>query len=249
MVDRALFTAMSGEKSSMEGMQIAAANLANVNTPGYRADYPLVASHVLDGNSAQNARVLSYDGSTYSDFEPGPIGYTGNSLDVAISGEGFIAVQNKDGKEGYTRAGNFRLNQDGLLTSSRGNLILGIDGPITVPQAKRVSINKDGAVLALPIGETEKDIVEVGRLKLVKPDVTKLIKGEDGMFYINGEGQSEASDSVNLVPEFLEGSNIDAVRTLVDLIDVSRRFEFHGKLAKSVDDKGFSCNSLLKDLV
>jgi len=248
MSERGIYTAMNSERATMLNMRIATNNLANANTPGFRADYPIISEHAV-AKGDNNARSIPYVAKTYADFEQGAIAYTGNPLDVAIKGKGFFSVQNQDGQEGYTRAGNFRTNQDGLLTTSKGALVLGIDGPITIPHSRQVSINKEGMVLALPLSGGEKDMQEVGRLKLVDPKESLLEKGEDGLFYMPNNGRAESSESVDVVAEYLEGSNVNTVRTLVELIDVSRRFEFSGKMSKSFDENSYSCNKLLENLV
>src|SRR3546814_10330650 len=96
---------------------------------------------------------------------------TGRELDVAVQGQGWIAVQGADGSESYTRAGELRLTPDGLLTDSRGNLVLGDGGPISVPQSAQMNIGADGTVSVVPMGQGPETIAAVGRIKIGRAQV------------------------------------------------------------------------------
>lgn len=244
MVDRALFVDMAGAKGAMQELSIIANNLANANTVGFRADYEAVQAD-KEMSDSDSTRINPYQERTYSDFKSGALNYTGRDLDVAVNGEGFIAVQTKEGKEAYTRAGNLEINSKGLLVNSRGDLVLGSGGVIAIPQAQRLSINQYGGILAQLPGQGERDLVTVAKIKLVKPDTSKLQKGPDGLFYMMDGGKVKESNTVRLSPESLEGSNVDTVRSMVELINISRQFEMHTKLMKSVEDNAVRSNQLL----
>lgn len=245
MIDRALFLDMAGAKDSMQSLSMIANNLANATTTGFRADYQ-TAQADASTMGEKSTRISPHQERTYSDFRSGPLNYTGRDLDIAINGDGFIAVQTKEGKEAYTRAGNLEINSKGFLTTGRGDLVLGDGGVMPIPQAQRLSINKYGQIAAQLPGQGEKDLVTVGRIKLVDAPVDSLQKGVDGLFYRVGQtGALPDSDKVMLSPETLEGSNVNTMKSMVDLINLSRQFEIHTKLMKSVEDNAVRSNQLL----
>ncbi|MGQ3892632.1 flagellar basal-body rod protein FlgF [Legionella sp. CNM-4043-24] len=245
MVDTALFVGMSGAKQSMRALQIISNNLANANTVGFRADYETIKSFPTSSDKMQ-ARVYSASNRTYSDFKAGPIMETGSPLDIALSGPGFIAVQTKEGKEAYTRAGNLRLSPQGLLMTQRGDMVLGSRGVISIPPATRIHIGERGMVTAQLRGQSEREQTEIGPIKLVEPALDQLHKGEDGLFYLSDEGVALASDKVRIVSGALEGSNVDPVKSLTEIIDISRQFEMHAKLMRSIEENSMKSNQLLE---
>lgn len=243
-MDTALFVGMSGAKDSMHSLQIITNNLANANTIGFRADYETLKANPINQNKMQT-RVYSTPDKSYSDFKPGPIIDTGGDLDIAINGPGFIAVQTKEGQEAYTRAGNLQLTKDGLVVTSKGDLVLGSKGVITVPPAIKMGIGERGMVFARLRGQSEEQLTELGNIKLVDIPTNLLHKGEDGLFYLAEGETATASDSVKVISGALEGSNVDPVRALTELIDTSRQFEMHTKLMHSIQENSTKSNQLL----
>lgn len=244
MTDRAIFLGMAGAKDSMFQLDLIANNLANANTIGFRADAAIVETQ-HSSNGDKDTRSSTKLVKTYSDFKPGPMISTGRNLDVAVDGAGFIAVQTKEGKEGYTRNGNLTINADGFLVTGRGDLVLGDAGVISIPQSQHININRHGVISSQLSGETPENIAILDNIKLVNAPLDKLQKGSDGLFHMIDDGRAEKSQDVRLVPETLEGSNVDTVKSMVDLIDVSRRFEIHTKLMKMVEDNSFRSNQTL----
>ncbi|RKH32918.1 flagellar hook-basal body complex protein, partial [Corallococcus llansteffanensis] len=116
-----------------------------------------------------------------TDLAPGPIETTGRSLDVAIDGQGFFAVQTPDGGEAYTRAGTFQLGPDGTIQTLSGQPVLGDGGPITLPPNTTVQFAKDGTVNAIS-ADSRTPPVSLGRLKLVSIDPANIDRGADGLF-------------------------------------------------------------------
>lgn len=243
-MDKALFVGMSGQSNSLRELEMLSNNLANVNTPGYRADYETVKqNHLPNKDSGMETRVYSSIGSSYSDHKQGPILRTGRDFDVAISGEGMFSVQSKTGREGYTRAGNFDVNGEGFLTTASGQLVLGTRGAIHIPPSEMLEIAKDGTVTIKPIGE--KETVTIGQLKLVRPKPHEVEKGEDGLFYSTTGGLLEADNTVKASSGALEGSNVNPVETLIKLIDLSRQYEMHSNFIKNISEQSIQSNKLL----
>lgn len=242
MVDKALYVAASGANDAMKELGVITNNLANANTSGFRADYEVMKQHQV-GNDPNATRVYSVGSSTYSSFTQGPIANTGRDLDVALAGNGFIAVQSKTGAEGYTRAGDLQI-KNGVLTTGNGNVVLSPTGVIQVPlDAERISIGNDGTVNAKLKGQT--DMVPLSRIKLVNPPASQLQKGADGLFYLPQGDAAKQDDSIRLTPGALEGSNVNPVETLTSLIEISRQFEMRTNLLKTVQENATKANQLL----
>jgi flagellar basal-body rod protein FlgF len=173
--------------------------------------------------------------------QSGVINPTGRSLDLAIRDRGLFSVA-VDGVEAYTRSGAIETNAEGQLTID-GRPVLGIDGPIALPEHKDVFVGEDGTVSVLP---SEGGIIEeVGRLKLVNPDFALMQKGQDGLLY-RRDGQAVPQDEGVLVDSgFLESSNVQAVSELIASMDLSRQFEIQVKLMKSAEKLAEAGNRLL----
>jgi flagellar basal-body rod protein FlgF len=170
---------------------------------------------------------------------------TGRELDVAVQGDGWLAVQAPDGSEAYTRAGNLQLTPDGLLTDARGNLVLGDSGPISLPPATQVSIGNDGTVSVVPTGQGPETIASVGKLKLVNPPGNQLALGSDGLMHLAG-GTAQADPAVTVKSGVLESSNVNPSETLVQMIELSRQYELQVKAIKNADDNAQSATRLLQ---
>jgi flagellar basal-body rod protein FlgF len=241
-MDKGLFLTTTGAGNAMRQLELTTNNLANVSTTGFRADYGVMGSSPVKG-SADPARAYSVMNRTYSDFRTGPIVHTDRELDVAVSGQGFIAVQSKSGKEGYTRAGEFRI-VNGVLTTPNGDLVLGEGGTINMGSAERFSIGTDGTISAKFTGAQE--FVPINRIKLVKPDVHQLEKGDDGLFYTaKGTEGASRDNSVKLMPGALEGSNVNPVEALTSLIELSRQFDMDTNMMKTMDTVASKANEIL----
>lgn len=244
MVDKALFLGTSGAQSSMQELQVITNNLANVSTTGFREDFDSRRQLAVGNNVHQQTRVYSQLQKTYASFAPGPIVNTGRNLDVAISGEGFFAVQSKSGQEGYTRAGDFKIT-NGTLTTLRGEVVKGLSGLITFPEdAERVFIGSDGTVSMNIKGNNQP--VLLNRIKTVNPPISQMQKGADGLFYTEDGTAPPPDEKVKLTIGALEGSNVNPVETLTDLIELSRQFQMHTDLMKNVAETATKANQVLE---
>lgn len=244
MVDRSIFLGMSGASDALQQMNLIANNLANANTVGFRADYEVTQASANQLTS-KSTRVYPHTERSYSDFKPGPLTYTDRDLDVAIQGRGFIAVQTKDGQEAYTRAGNLEVDPQGFLVTKKGDFVLGQGGLISIPDAARLEIDQFGEISVQMKGDPEKDIVNLGKIKLVDAPIQQLQKGSDGLFHAIGDSHFDKSKQVLLVPKTLEGSNVDTVKTMVDLINLSRQVEMHSQTMKAMENNADRSNKLL----
>lgn len=248
-MDHAIYTAMGGASQTLEKQAVTANNLANVATPGFRAQLSALRAVPVNGPSLPT-RTLVAASTPGADMSQGALNYTGRPLDVALQQDGFLAVRLPDGGEAYTRNGNIQISADGVLTV-QGMPLMGDGGPIEIPPSAEVTIAADGTISALNAGDPPKTIAQLGRLKLVKAEAREVMRGEDGLFRVTPEtsqqrGNQLANDpQVRIMPGMLEGSNVNPVETMVDMITNARRFEMQMKVIHSVDENEQRANSLL----
>jgi flagellar basal-body rod protein FlgF len=244
-MDRLIYTSMSGAKHLMARQDTLAQNLANVNTTGYRADVVALRAVPARGQEA-GTRVFTVETTIGSDMKNGPMTSTGRPLDVAVQGPGWIAVQGADGNEAYTRAGNLQVSAEGTLVLPSGTPVLGDGGPITAPQDSQLSVAPDGTVSAKQAGQTA--VNQIGRIKLVNPEETDLVKGLDGLFRTKSGEQAEADPNVRLAEGTLEGSNVSVVDTMIGMIAAARQFEMQMKLMQSAEQNEQKASSLISNM-
>jgi flagellar basal-body rod protein FlgF len=246
-MDRMIYVAMTGAKHTLGQQATVSNNLANANTTGYRAENNMLrAVPVFSDTLATRAFVV--DSSAGSDFRPGTLQETGRDLDVAVEGKGWIAVQLENGQEAYTRNGNLQVSANGILQTRNGMNIMGDGGPIAIQPNSTITIAKDGTVSTVPFrpGSNESNVViTAGRIKLVDLPEGQLARGPDGLFRLNAVRPPEASPDVTLVSGMLEGSNVNVVDALVDMISLSRQFETHMKLLQNAEGNAQRAGSLL----
>lgn len=241
-MDKALFVGNNAERNSMRQLEIITNNLANSSTTGFREDLAVMEKYAVNSQAKNQTRSYSMINSTQSNFQPGPIIRTDRDLDVAISGEGFFTVQSKSGKEAYTRAGDLEI-QNGILTSKAGDIVLGTSGPISLGNAQKMSIGPDGTISVLMPGE--KDFQVINQLKLTKPPISELHKDNDGLFYTSTGQPLPHDNSIKLQPRALEGSNVNPIMTLTNLIEISREFEINSNFMKTLDGTAAKSNEVL----
>ncbi|MDX1480734.1 MAG: flagellar basal-body rod protein FlgF [Woeseiaceae bacterium] len=243
-MDEAVYLAMTGAKQTEIAQAINTNNLANISTTGFRADLHAFSAVPVEGpgiDSRVNAVVDAYG----TDFSQGPTSSTGRDLDVAIQGPGFIAVQAPDGSEAYTRAGDLRVDASGLMTTGAGHLVLGDNGPVSVPPSASMLIGTDGTVSLRPIGQGAETLAVADRIKLVNPDPATLVKGEDGLLRLADGSTAAASAEVELTAGALEQSNVNAALTLVNMIELSRQYEMQINVIREAKDNADASAQLL----
>ncbi len=244
-MDKAMYIGMTGASNTMAAQTVHANNLANASTTGFRANLANAQAKPLEGTGF-DARVFNMIASSPTDFSQGTLMETGNELDVAIAGEGFIAVQTPDGGEAYTRAGDFQLSAFGELLTGGGLPVLGNAGPIAVPPNQKIEIGADGTVSVREQGQGAESITAFERIKLVNPDVTQMAKGLDGLLRMNDGAFAEPAAEVRLQSGFLESSNVNVVDSMVEMISLTRNYELNIKLIKSVEENSETSARLLQ---
>jgi len=244
-MDRMLYLAMSGASEMLQAQAAAAHNLANANTNGFRADLNQFRAMPVFGDGLPS-RVYAMDERPGVDMTPGSLIETGNALDIAVKGEGWIAVQAPDGSEAYTRKGNLEISSTGLLQTEDGLSVLGDAGPIAIPPFDKLEIAADGTISIRPQGQDPNTISQVERIRLVKPDKMQLSKGEDGLFHLPPGQKTPPDSSVSIVPGMLETSNVNAVAEMVDMINVQRHFELMVKAMNTAKENDAADAQLLR---
>ena len=238
-MDRVLFVIANAGKQLMHAQAVNSHNLANANTVGFQADLVNYQSQIVTG-AGHESRVFATAHDEGASFEKGSIESTGRTLDVAVNGDGWISVQAPDGSEAYTRAGNLRVNINGQLLTGAGHAVLGEAGPILIPEYEKLEIGIDGTISVRPIGQQANTLAEVGRIKLVSPQLDQLVKGDDGLLRTRDQVPAEASSDATLISGALEGSNVNSVEALVNMIGIARQFEISVKImstAKEMDER------------
>jgi len=245
-MDRMIYTAMAGARQLMVRQETLANNLANASTAGFRADLDAMRSVPLQGNvSNLDSRISVASTTPGADFRHGAIEATGRDLDIAIDGDGFIAVEGRDGREGYTRNGGFDVGGDGILRTRSGLTVLGDGGPITVPENAKIEIGRDGTVSAFVAGNT-KNGNTLGRIKLVNPPTETISKGLDGLFRVNGGGTADSDPNVRVVRGSIEASNVNVVETMVGMIALARQYEMTMKTISNSETNSRDSAKLLQ---
>lgn len=226
-----LWLSAAGLQINDHRQAVAANNLANAETTGFKEDLAVCRQRptesAVGGGLGLSHPVLDgltgglFAGPTYTDFSQGRLEETGNALDVAIVGRGFFVVE-RGGQEYCTRDGAFTRDLQGRLVTSRGDLVLGEGGgSITVPSEARVRISESGEVLA--------DGSAVGRLRMTDfVDPQRLVKAGSNLFEI-GDAEPKAFEG-QLHSSALEGSTVEPVKLLVQYIEAARAYQLNAEL-------------------
>ncbi|NKB38987.1 MAG: flagellar basal-body rod protein FlgF [Gammaproteobacteria bacterium] len=244
-MDRLLYLSMSAAQNTMQAQSVNSHNLANVSTPGFRADLSRFISVPVAGEGFES-RVYASQTTPGFNADGGAIQQTGNPLDVAIEGEGYIAIRRTDGSEGYTRAGDFRINSVGMLETGGGHAVLGNGGPIVIPPSEKIEIGSDGTITIRPLGQDAATLATVNRIKLVRPDSANLQKATDGQLVLKDGSVAAPDASVRVTSGTLESSNVNMVEALVDMISLARQFEINIKAMQTVKENDESAAQMLR---
>ncbi|AHK18570.1 MULTISPECIES: flagellar basal-body rod protein FlgG [Yersinia pseudotuberculosis complex] len=252
-MNSALWVSKTGLAAQDAKMGAISNNLANVNTDGFKRDRVVFADLFyqnqrtpgapLDQNNTTPSGIQFGSGvqivGTQKQFTVGSIKVTKGDMDVAISGQGFFQIETLDGGMAYTRAGNLTTNADGVLVNAQGMpLIPQIELPAG---SKQLHIGKDGTVSATVGGETEP--VEIGQITLVNFVNPAGLEAIGGNLYKETAASGEAVEGVpgeeafgQLEQGALEGSNVQVVEEMVDMITVQRAYEMNAKMVSAADD-------------
>jgi len=233
---QSLYILAAGGERAIEQLDTATNNIANADTPGFkRLLLEEMSQHLpQNGGDAYNLFIFPRFKSTPVVLEQGILKRTGAPLDLALEGSGFFAVRGANGEELYTRNGHFLLDSNGRLVDAKGHPVLDISGnEIFLTSAERAVITKDGMVYD---GDNLVGILKIVDFQSVKPI---------GDSYYQGIGTPSATDAA-VLQGFLEGSNVSAIREMLNLIEAHRRFDIYGNLMRSLDRLNEKANEIGK---
>jgi flagellar basal-body rod protein FlgF len=221
-MDSGLYAACTALMARTDALDNIANNLANSSTSGFRQKHSTFSS-VLAGsgeqlNSQLNVVTNSYGllGSSKLDLQAGSLQRTGNDLDLGIDGSGFFSVQTKAG-EAYTRNGSFQISTGGQLVTAAGDPVLGTNGPINIPKGASVTVSDDGTVSA--------NGAITGKLKVVEFSSTADPKSLGATYYSVPQKDVVSSPLSQVRQGSIEGSNVNPISSVVELINAQREME------------------------
>jgi len=239
-MDRLIYTALSGMQASMNRQRVIANNMANAQTIGFRAEQFDQRPVTLKGAGLE-ARAMQELGVRSADMSGGEVVETGRALDLSIEGEALFAVQAPDGSEAYTRRGDLTLSASGVLVNGEGYPVMGDAGPITLPLNGNPTIAPDGTITVADPAAPDQPPQELGRIKLAGWQGSRVAKGLDGLFRVEGGGVLPRDEEATARSGSLEQSNVNTTEVLVEMIDAQRLFAMRSKLigtARDVDESG-----------
>ena len=251
---RALFTAATGMVAQQTNIDTIANNLANVNTTGFKKSrvnfQDLLYETIRPAGTETAAGATTPEGiqighgvrpsSVAKMFTPGNLIQTGATFDMAIEGDGFFEVELPDGSSGYTRDGSFRVNQNGNLMTVDGHLV---QPAITLPtDAQQISIGSDGVISVLVPGQTAQQTVGTIQLSRFPNDAgLDASLGRNILLETDASGTPELGDPAQngfgfIAQGFLEGSNVQVVEEIINMIIAQRAYEANSKVVQASDE-------------
>jgi flagellar basal-body rod protein FlgF len=239
-MDRLIYLSMAGAKATMQRQDSLANNLANVSTNGFRAELQAFRAVPVRGDGA-STRVYALESTVGHNTAAGPMQSTGRSLDVAMQGNAWLAVQGLDGTEAYTRAGALHVNAEGQLMTIAGLPVVGEGGPLSLPANADVEVAADGSITTR-VGNGRPQ--QAGRLKLVTPEAP-LLRSNDGLFRAADGADIAADRTARVQSGALEGSNVSPVETMVAMISAARQFEQQMKMLQGAEQRDQGAAKLL----
>lgn len=210
-----MYNLIDGSMTQQLRFETIANNMANSNTNGFKKD--IISFY----------EALDMQSNSSTDFSPGPLRYTGNELDVALSSKGFFKVETPNGLR-YTRDGAFSINAEGILVTGNGDTVLGQSGPITLENGE-VYIGRDGQVVV--------NNESVDKILVVDFDDPQLLRKEGGSYYsYQGENNGISTEAdAEIQQKYLEGSNVNPTQEVIKMIETYRAFESVEKAIQSID--------------
>lgn len=234
-MDRLLQLSSAAAKQTMFAQAVNTNNLANISTPGFRKD--LVTFTGTNSSAEQRTTI---------DASSGVVRTTGRNLDVAVSGQGWLAIAAPDGSEAYSRRGDLRIDAFGQLTDGAGNTVLGNGGPIAVNDYSSIEISDQGFISITPRGGEATEQQTIDQLKLVTLNAADLAKGADGLLRLRNNQVADQDPNVRVQSGALEASNVSSVEALVRMMDLARKYESQVKIMQHADQDQQALDSILK---
>ncbi len=251
-MDRSVFSSLGSITNQSHLRAQITNNLANVSTVAFKQSFA-VASQSMDveGEGFSTRTLFKTIGQDVINLQPGVSNRTGRAMDVSMQDSTVLGVQSQDGDIAFTRRGDLRISPLGLIENSAGHLILGENGPINVPPGQLVSISPDGSVFAGLPGEPDVPPVLLGTLLLRDASEMPLTRRVDGLFepideQLKGVDFPTGPMAASLASGSLEGSNVNPIEAMVNLMDFSRSYESQIKMIKEIKEIDESGASMMR---
>jgi len=242
VIDRFIYTAMTGAKHAAGQLATTTHNLANAQTLGFREMLQGFRTVPVQGESS-DSRAFVVDSTMGFNAATGTLQVSGNPLDIALTQNGFFAIQTEGGGEAYTRQGRFQVDANGYLTTPNGQKVLSAEeGPIEVGSDQRSTyLSADGGVY---VQDAEGEHRYINRLKVVNPEVAELSRRPDGLFEVNAQWHPHV-EQVSMKTETVELSNVNVAQSMVEMIKQNRMFDLNMRMVQVADQNARSAQNLL----
>jgi flagellar basal-body rod protein FlgF len=227
---KGIYIAASGAVLMQSQLESITQNIANANTAGYKKDSLSFQDYLFqtEASTEPDGRAMSDFSGSKTDLSTGTILRTGNSLDVAVEGDGFIALEG----DRYTRRGDLKKNSEGYLTTQDGLKVMGGGGPISIPEDSiEISIDQEGKISVRQPGSDLPTEIDTMKVMEFGPDAV-VTKVGDSLFTIDGTGTPSAAA---IKQGYVETSNVDSVKEMVRMIEAMREFESYQKAIQMFD--------------
>ena len=238
-MNKGIYIAASGAMLKQAQLEVITQNIANANTTGYKKTAISFKDYLMPqdvAGASPDGRVMTEFSALKTDFSSGTLIKTGNPLDVALEGDGLIALEGNS----YTRRGDLKKDQDGYLTTSDGTRILGEGGQMQIPaDSIEINIDAEGKVSVMQPGSALPSEIDTIKRVAFGPDENLTYIG-NGKYTAAGEG-AKSTAAVN--QGYREASNVDAVTEMVHMIESMREFESYQKVIQAFDDAASKVNN------
>lgn len=225
-MENAIYIGLSRQMTLRTNMDIIANNVANINTPGFRGQNLLFHEFITKPKGEDNRMSFVYDDGQYEATESGPVKVTGNPLDVALNGPGFIAVDAPDGAPAYTRAGNFQIGPNSTLVTGAGHPVA---GGITIPSdSTEIKIDAKGVI--------SNQNGQIGQLKIVEFENIQSLKAMGSNLYRTDAAEKPAEETT-VKQGALEASNVKPIVEMTRMIDTLRSFQSVQNILQSENER------------
>ncbi|MBI5058330.1 flagellar basal-body rod protein FlgF [candidate division KSB1 bacterium] len=225
---KGIHTSAAAMRIGMARQDLNANNLANADTAGFKRDRLFVHELVAARMSSNDHDLSAVEAASRTDLSAGALNPTSDPLHCALQGKDMFVVSNGQ-QELYTRSGRFQRNSDGILLDADGRKVQGEGGDISLP---------NGTVTISPTGEISVNAVLIDRLRVVQVEDSATLRKAGASSFVTAPGGAPPAPSANptVMQGFLESSNVDSVREMVEMISTARNYEMNAKLLTAQDD-------------
>lgn len=230
-MENAIYAGLSRAVALQRDMDTVANNIANMNTPGFRAQYMMFDEAVEKPKGILDPLSMVLDRGQWMSNKPGAVQITGNQTDIAIQGNGFFGVD-INGETLYTRAGNFAINPQGTLVTAEGNPVANTGGaPITIPaDTTEIRIAEDGTI--------SNQNGEIDRLMIKEFDnINQLEPVGDSLYRASADAAPQDATDSRVLQGAIEGSNVNPIMEMTHMIDVHRAYQNTHRMLQAEHDR------------